>query len=715
MTRKGYNLFLMSNRIKPLAKDVVNRIAAGEIIIAPSNALKELLENSVDAGATQIDVLTKNGGLKLLQIIDNGSGIDKDDMSILCERFTTSKLQEFEDLKTISTFGFRGEALASISHVARLNVVTKTKDSSCAWKANYLDGEVVDGCENGIKPVAGKDGTVLVVEDLFYNVPSRLRALRSPNEEYSKIVDVVSKYSIHINDVGFSCQRQDGRGGKPTVDVMVRNGSNRKDRIRNIYGSNVANNLIELDIEPLVDYGLMKCRCSITNTNFDNKKSITPVIFINNRLVVCDPLRRSIASIYATYLPKGHKPFIYLSMEIQPENLDVNVHPTKREVRFLNEDEIIEHISQGIDAHLSSLDTSRKFMTQQVLTHKSEIGDEDVPTVKKPKLNVKKIHEFKPIDQVKKLYEHQMVRTDFNQSNLNTFVKSQIPVASQAQESTLVDNNSSTLFVPEDDNSDFGRSILAASTQKVERSAVNLISVKELRKEVESNMSKELTQLFSQHTFVGIADYSRRLCCIQYDVKLYLVDYGAVLAEMFYQIGLADFANFGKIEIEGGVNIKKLISEEILDNEQLKNQIEPIADGELKSLVVQRFLDMRDMWTEYFNIEIEERDGEVILVTMPLFISGYIPPWAKLSLFLWRVIKRVDWEDEKKCLAGILRQIALFHVPPMQKSTDLDTLNCIENLLFPAIKRKFIATNNLAGDVVEIANLPGLYKVFERC
>lgn len=706
----------MSNRIKPLAKDVVNRIAAGEIIVAPSNALKELLENSVDAGATQIDVLTKNGGLKLLQIIDNGCGIDREDLPILCERFTTSKLKTFEDLKAISTFGFRGEALASISHVARLSVITKTKDSNCAWKAHYLDGNVVDGCESGIQPVAGKDGTVLVVEDLFYNIPSRLRALKSSSEEYSKIVDVVSKYSIHINDVGFCCQRQDGRGGKPTVDVMVRKGMKRKDRIRNIYGSNVANNLLELDIDPLEDYGLAKCQCSITNTNFDNKKSIAPVVFINNRLVVCDPLRRAINSIYAAYLPKGHKPFIYISMEIQPENLDVNVHPTKREVRFLNEDEIIDHIALSIDTHLASLDTSRKFMTQQVLTHKTEIGDEDVPIIKKPKLNVKKIQDFKPIDQMKKLYEHQMVRTDFSQTTLNTFVKSQVPEQSHVQGDSILVDNGTTLFVPEDEEVlDVDNSTLGTSIQVVERSAVNLISIKELRREVETNMSKELTHLFAQHIFVGIADYTRRLCCIQYDVNLYLVDFGAVLAELFYQIGLADFANFGKIEIEGGVDIKGLITSEIFGNEQLMDGMEPLGDEELGTLVVERFLDMSDMWGEYFNIEIEDRDGTVMMNTMPLLISGYIPPWSKLSLFLWRVINGVNWEDEKKCLAGVLRQLALFHVPASQKAADADTLDHVENVLFPAIKKRFIATDNLTGDIVEIANLPGLYKVFERC
>jgi DNA mismatch repair protein MLH1 len=163
---------------------VVNKIAAGEIIVAPMHALKELIENSVDAGSTSIEVLVKDGGLKLLQITDNGHGIDvclpkvitreikntdtiqRDDLPILCERFTTSKLKEFEDLTSIGTYGFRGEALASISHIAHLTVTTKTAGSSCAWRAHYGDGKLVPakpGQPAAPKATAGRGGTQITV------------------------------------------------------------------------------------------------------------------------------------------------------------------------------------------------------------------------------------------------------------------------------------------------------------------------------------------------------------------------------------------------------------------------------------------------------------------------------------------------------------------------------------------------------------------------
>ncbi|GME78270.1 unnamed protein product [Ambrosiozyma monospora] len=233
-------------RIRPLDKSVVNKIAAGEIIIAPANAIKELLENSIDAGSTTIDITIKDGGLKQITITDNGSGINKDDLPILCERFTTSKLSKFEDLQSIATYGFRGEALASISQISHLTVITKTKNETTAWKAQFTDGMLN---KSGAKPVAGKNGTSLIIEDLFYNVKSRLRALRSGNEEYLKIVDVVNRYSVHSKNVGFTIKK----AGSNSNDLIIRPNLNTKDRIKVIYGSSVANDLVDLSLQANLD------------------------------------------------------------------------------------------------------------------------------------------------------------------------------------------------------------------------------------------------------------------------------------------------------------------------------------------------------------------------------------------------------------------------------------------------------------------------------
>lgn len=350
---------------------MVNRIAAGEIIIAPANALKEMLENSVDAASTSIEILVKDGGLKLLQITDNGSGINKEDLPILCKRFTTSKLTEFEDLNKLTTYGFRGEALASISHIAHLTVTTKQKDSPCAWKVGYLDGKEV----GEPKAVAGRDGTIIQVEDLFYNVPARKRVFKSKAEEFSKVLDVIGRYAIHCTHVSFSCKKFGD--AHPSLIVSASRPSSSKsktkppetDRIRQVYGSAIANELITVEIPAKPEYGFLGGKGQITSANYNAKKAIPPVLFINHRSVACDPLRRALLQgVYSKHLPKGGHAFVYLALDFDPRNLDVNIHPTKRDVRFLFEDEVIDMICTSVQQVLAAQGSSRTFKTQTILT-----------------------------------------------------------------------------------------------------------------------------------------------------------------------------------------------------------------------------------------------------------------------------------------------------------------------------------------------------------
>lgn len=397
--------------IRRLDTSVVNRIAAGEIIVQPANALKEMLENSIDAGSSHIDILAKDGGFKLLQITDNGCGIEKSDLPLLCERFATSKITSFEDLNTISTYGFRGEALASISHIARVSVITKTKLSPLAFRAFYVNGSLTNStfqpsANVDPKPTAGKDGTQILVEDLFYNVPARLKTLKSKSEEFSRILDVVGRYAVHADGVSISCKRF----GESFNLLNTRVGMPLADRIRTVFGNDIANELITIELTDNDDlkskYGLIKVKGVVTNSNFNNKKRIQPVFFINNRLVSCDPLKRAIHSVFNFFLPKHAMPFTYLSLEIVPQNLDVNIHPTKREVRFLYEEEIIDAVSELIHTALSNVDKSRKFKAQSIISgHNSVAQVLDTPAVKKTR------------------QENKLVRVDTLQSRLRSFLQ----------------------------------------------------------------------------------------------------------------------------------------------------------------------------------------------------------------------------------------------------------------------------------------------------
>ncbi|ODQ67253.1 DNA mismatch repair protein MutL [Nadsonia fulvescens var. elongata DSM 6958] len=791
-----------NKRIKALDVSVVNRIAAGEIIIAPANALKEMLENSIDAGATSIDILTKDGGLKLMQITDNGSGINRDDMAILCKRFTTSKLSTFEDLSSIATYGFRGEALASISHISHLTVTTKTKDSACAWKASYSNGELLADTKRGNsslsrnsggeivsqpKATAGKNGTQIIVEDLFFNVPSRLRVFKSSSEEYSKILDVVSRYAIHTKNVAFSCKKY----GDSHASLTIPYNYSVVDRIRVVYGSSVASELLPLSSKANEQLGLLKISGFITNPNYNGKRNIMPVLFINNRSVSCDPLRKAVNAVYSAYLPKGGHSFVYIALEIVPKNVDVNVHPTKREVRFLYEDEIIEIICESLQTVLAGADSSRKFQTQTVLPGAISISsnrrNENTPSLPK-----------------KKVYENKMIRTDstqgkittlFASSSSNTRVSSQESISrpyapylfeasakrklssmgsgSQAFErgirfnedqdnnAKLIGNNNSHAnkgsFEDGGGNERYSKEATQLSQNPVysshgditinnnTRVSIKLRSIKALRDEVIESSHAILTDMFADHTFVGVVDTARRLVAIQYGIKLYLVDYGAVCKKLFYQIGLSDFGNFGTIWLAAkrkfdstgvgetgsplngdngdGIRVESLLDIAYESLSPTKPSLINKEDG------LRQLINMRDMLFEYFTIHITS-DG--MIVALPLLLKGYIPPINKLPAFIYRLVNNVNWEVEEACFKNILTELAMFYIPEcidecVDNSEDNDNDNervnprlqsikhDLERLIFPAIKKRLIGTKTLLKDIVEVANLPGLYRVFERC
>ncbi|KAK9494378.1 histidine kinase-like ATPase [Lipomyces doorenjongii] len=704
-------------KIKPLDVSVINRIAAGEIIVTPANALKEMLENSIDAGSTSIDIVVKDGGLKLLQITDNGHGINRNDLGILCERFTTSKLSSFEDLNAIATYGFRGEALASISHIAHLTVTTRSKDSDCAWRATYLDGKLVPakgGASPDPRPVAGRNGTQILVEDLFFNVPSRLRAFRSPADEYNRIADVVGRYAIHSEGIAFTCKKH----GEAHHSLITTAQASTIDRIRTVYGVAIANELIKVSVGEDKRLGLVGASGYITNANFNAKKNYQPVLFINHRAVTCDPLKRAIAQLYSAFLPKGSHSFTYLSLLIAPDKLDVNVHPTKREVRFLNEDEIIQRICDNVQHVLGEVDTSRAFKTQSVLMAKSV----DSPS---PLNNAQK-----------RTYEYNMVRTDAKERKITTMFKHPVSKSSSGSATVLdsLPHSPSDSPGPDADevpiNTDIGTTA-EDQYETVERARVHirLHSVKQLRDDVRNDLHKGLTDIFANHTFIGIVDENKRLAAIQCGVKLYLVDYAAVSYEIFYQIGLSDFGNFGVIQLAPALSLRSLLKLAVADE-----QISAEQESEI-CRITDQLMTMRMMLLEYFSLDITA-DGDI--KSIPLLLKGYTPSVVKLPMLLYRLGHNVDWAHEKECFETVLREIAIFYVPeslpilppgqaPSQRASEdseniqplekrrRELMDRIEKYIFPTMRRRLLATKKLLGSVIEVADLPGLYKIFERC
>lgn len=656
--------------------------------------------------------------------------IQKDDLTLLCERFTTSKLKTFEDLSAIGTYGFRGEALASISHIAHLAVTTKTNESSCAWRALYSDGKLVPskpGQSADPKPIAGRQGTQITVgalfslickspdvltriqvEDLFYNIPTRRRAFRSASEEYAKILDLVGRYGVHCAGVAFSCKKH----GESGVGISVPASASTTDRIRQIHGSAVANELVQFKASS-ERWGFKADGC-ISNANYSVKKT-TFLLFINHRAVESSSIKKALEQTYSAFLPKGGHPFVYLSVEIEPHRVDVNVHPTKREVNFLHEDEIIEAICDDARTALGNVDTSRTFMTQTLLPNaKIQSSKSATPASLTPgRTETPGSEAATPRGSVRKTprpYDNDLVRTDSKARKIT----SMLPPGAQA----FTENNG--LMDPAND--------MDYEHTDREPTLCRLKSIKELRAAVRENMHNELTDVFASHTFVGIVDSRKRIAAIQGGVKLYLVDYGMVSNEYFYQLGVTDFGNFGSIRFNDALDLKELLGIAANQEREKPENHGPVDWGEVVEVCYNQLITKRDMLAECFSLHISEA-GQV--QGIPLLMKGYMPPMTKLPSFLFRLGPFVNWEEEKPCFQSFLRELAAFYVPEAMPSrpsgkeeTELDQeiaarqkhlARAIENVMFPAFKARLVATKGLLKGMVEIANLKGLYRVFERC
>ncbi|XP_064965194.1 DNA mismatch repair protein MLH1-like isoform X5 [Musa acuminata AAA Group] len=347
-------------RIRRLDESVVNRIAAGEVIQRPVSAVKELVENSLDAGSTSISVVVKDGGLKLIQVSDNGHGIRSEDLPILCERHTTSKLSAYEDLQSIKSMGFRGEALASMTYVGHVTVTTITEGQLHGYRVSYRDGVM----EHEPKPCAAVRGTQIMVENLFYNMIARRKTLQNANDDYAKIVDLISRFAIHNSSVSFSCRKH----GVNRADVHTVTTLSKLDAIKTIYGISVARDLMEITVsDDNPSRSIFEMNGFISNANYTAKKT-TMVLFINDRLVECTSLKRAVEVVYSSTLPKASRPFIYMSIKLPSEHVDVNIHPTKRVVSLLNQESLIETIQNAVESKLMTCNTTRTFQTQTVLS-----------------------------------------------------------------------------------------------------------------------------------------------------------------------------------------------------------------------------------------------------------------------------------------------------------------------------------------------------------
>ncbi len=324
-------------KLKVLPANIANMIAAGEVVQRPASVVKELMENAVDAGATQVDVVVKDAGRTSIQVIDNGAGMSPADAVLCFERHATSKIAEAEDLQHITSYGFRGEALASIAAVAEVTLKTRRAQDETATQVNISEPGAVK-----TSSVAAPTGSNFIVRNLFYNTPARRKFLKSDNVELKHIVEEFTRIALTRPDVGFSLS-SNGR------DVFrLRPAKSLKFRVLDLMGASVTGDLVDITAET----SLVRVSGFLASPDTAHKTVANQFFFVNGRFFRSAYLHKAVMKAYEEYLPEGYTPSYFIWLEVAPESVDVNIHPTKAEVKFEEDSVIFQTIYACVRATL---------------------------------------------------------------------------------------------------------------------------------------------------------------------------------------------------------------------------------------------------------------------------------------------------------------------------------------------------------------------------
>ncbi|KAF8025495.1 hypothetical protein BT93_F2360 [Corymbia citriodora subsp. variegata] len=597
--------------------------------------------------------------------------------------------------------GFRGEALASMTYVAHVTVTTITKGQLHGYRVSYKDSVM----EHEPKACAAVKGTQIMVENLFYNMVARRKTLQNSADDYSKIVDLLSRFAIHHIGLSFSCRKH----GAARADVHTVATSSRLDAIKSVYGVSVAHNLLKVeaqDDDP--SSSIFEMNGFISNSSYSAKKT-TMVLFINDRLVECTALKRATEVVYAATLPKASKPFIYMSITLPPEHVDVNVHPTKRET--------VEPSA------------SCPIIASPMVANKDRHHNPSSSGQKSQKVPVQKMVRTDSLDPAGRLHAYLPAKplTNLENSNSLTVVRSSIRQRRNPKETA------------------------------------DLSSIQELLEEIDSKCHSGLLDIVRHCTYVGMADDVYAL--LQHNTNLYLANVVNLSKELMYQQVLRRFAHFNGIKLSDPAPLSELITlalkEEDLDPECSENDDLKKKIAELNTNLLKQKAELLD---EYFCVHVDE-DGN--LCWLPVILDQHTPDMDRLPEFVLCLGNDVDWEDEKNCLQGISAALGNFYAmhPPLlpnpsgdglqfyQKSKHLSASDggidfsvdkgddskmedeidhelmseaqvawsqrewSIQHVLFPSLRLFLKPPVSMAanGTFVQVASLEKLYKIFERC
>ncbi|MCO8057615.1 DNA mismatch repair endonuclease MutL [Acinetobacter towneri] len=463
------NDVLNLRRIHTLEPALANQIAAGEVIERPASVVKELLENSIDAGATELIIRVAQGGSTLIEIIDNGRGIHAEDLPLAVTRHATSKIQTADDLHAIVSLGFRGEALASIAAVSRLTLVSSQTEDGVGYQVE-VNGTAFD--HQDIQAVAAQKGTHIRVQDLFFNVPARRKFLKKAGTEFGHIEEIVRRLALTHFDIRFVLEHNDSiKLNLPIAD----SGELRFQRVQQLLGRNFVENAYWIDADSVT----MRLSGWLGHPSDARSQADLQYVYVNGRIVKDKTISHALRMAYEGIL-HGHQHAAYLLfLEVEPENIDVNVHPTKHEIRFLNQREVHEFVRHYAKETLAQFQTATADLATAM---KADPIEQAAPYVVQPRYQeqflLHKHAEANPhnfVDDAAAEYTMQPdsqagseLLTDFNQSQPQT-VQYNRPVQSNYQGSQQLNNALKSYLAPlRDVDSQDSTSVAYESTTAVD-------------------------------------------------------------------------------------------------------------------------------------------------------------------------------------------------------------------------------------------------------
>lgn len=487
--------------IKKLPQEVINRIAAGEVIQRPLSAIKELIENCIDANSSFISVMCIDGGFTSIEISDDGDGIDPIDFPLLCERFATSKINDFSDLMTINSFGFRGEALASISFVSHLTIKSKKKNAQLGFKASFRDGLMIN---ETTESVTMNKGTIINVDKLFYNLEVRKNSTTN-KDEFKEVLKLIHKISIHNYGIKFKLLSSLKTIEFSTCNLLSKGKEARLEIISNIFKIN-EKELIYIE-ENIPDY-FAKVEAIFSQIG-SVKKNREICIFINDRLVECEQVKKTIDNIYKEFWVSIHEDeggyFCYISLNLRTDNIDVNVDPRKKIVKFIYEKEICYEIHRCFEEKLKEKCTIRTFQTASLPKNILDFPRSESNIVKKNENT--DILSKKP-----RVSDKNLVRADPKTQKITSFMsyskknieieENEIKSKNDSKEEELVIGENNSLILNENN------------------SAIEIIS--EILLEKKNRSDDETTKFFHNLTYIGCLNSNYIL--VQNNQKLLIIN-----------------------------------------------------------------------------------------------------------------------------------------------------------------------------------------------